>query len=102
MTVICGVDVSSTHLDARDGPAARFANTLDGIAALAAFCTAHAVALVALEATGGYERQPFALLWADGVPCAILNPRSSLLLLQGFFQLCGIKYLPAEPIGGSA
>lgn len=78
MTIICGVDVASAHLDARigrDGPAARFANTPDGIAALAAFCTAHAVTLVALEATGGYEKRPFALLWAAGLPVAILNPR---------------------------
>ncbi len=79
MTIICGVDVSSTHLDARigrDGPAARFSNTPAGIAALAAFCRAHAAALVVMEATGGYERQPFALLWAEGLPCAILNPRA--------------------------
>jgi transposase len=77
--IICGVDVSSIHLDARigpNGPAGRFANTPDGIAALAAFCQAHRVELVALEATGGYERQPFALLWAAGLPCALLNPRS--------------------------
>lgn len=77
--IICGVDVSSTHLDARigrDGSAARFSNTPEGIAVLAAFCQAHRVELVALEATGGYERQPFALLWAAGLPAAILNPRS--------------------------
>jgi len=34
------------------------------------------VELVALEATGGYEKEPFALLWAQGVPVAILNPRA--------------------------
>ena len=31
--------------------------------------------LVVLEATGGYERLPFALLWAEGLPCALANPR---------------------------
>jgi transposase len=77
--VICGVDVSSTSLEAFVGPAGpgrSFANTAEGIAELAAFCRQHAVELVALEATGGYEKQPFALLWALGVPVAILNPRA--------------------------
>lgn len=76
--IICGVDVSSTHLDARlgpDGPAERFANTPDGIARLAAWAQTQAVELVALEATGGYERQAFLLLWEHGLPCAVLNPR---------------------------
>jgi transposase len=79
MTIICGVDVSSTALDARIGPtgaAARFARSPEGIAALAEFCHSHAVTLVAMEATGGYERLPFTLLWTHGVPCAIVNPRA--------------------------
>lgn len=29
-----------------------------------------------MEATGGYERLPFALLWEDGVATAIVNPRA--------------------------
>jgi transposase len=77
--IICGVDVSGATLDARigrDGVAARFAHTAEGIAALAAFCRAHGVGLVAMEATGGYEKMPFGLLWAEGVPAAIVNPRS--------------------------
>lgn len=43
---------------------------------MAVFCRKHGVQLVALEATGGYEKQPFALLWAQGVPVSILNPRA--------------------------
>lgn len=77
--IICGVDVSSETLDARigaQGPHERFASTPEGIEALAAFCTTHGVELVAMEATGGYEKRPFALLWARGIPAAILNPRS--------------------------
>jgi transposase len=74
------VDVSSTSLDARighaDGPWQRFARSGDGIAALAAFCRAHAVDLVVMEATGGYERLPFGLLWAHGIAAAIVNPRA--------------------------
>ena len=77
--IICGVDVSSETLDARigrDGALERFARTSEGIASLAAFCKAHGVTLVAMEATGGYEKLPFSLLWAAGIPVAILNPRS--------------------------
>jgi hypothetical protein len=61
--IICGVDVSSRSLHVRigcDGPDCSFPNTTTGIAALAAFCRQHNVELVALEATGGYEKQPFA------------------------------------------
>lgn len=59
-----------------DGPDSCFPNTAEGIAALAAFCGEHNVQLVAMEATGGYEKQPFAQLWALGLPVAILNPRA--------------------------
>jgi transposase len=79
MTMICGVDVSSEHLDARigrDGAALRVANDAVGIAELATFCTGHRVALLVMEATGGYERLAFTMVWAAGIPCAIVNPRS--------------------------
>jgi transposase len=77
--VICGVDVSSTSLEAfvgSAGPGRSFANSAEGIAELAVFCQEHGVELVALEATGGYEKKPFALLWAQGVRVTILNPRA--------------------------
>lgn len=76
---VCGVDVASDHLDARIGPQGaelRVANTAAGIAELAGFCRAHQVALVVMEATGGYERLAFGLLWADGLACAVVNPRA--------------------------
>jgi transposase len=77
--IVCGVDISSETLHARigaEGPDSVFANTAEGIAALAAFCRTHRVALVAMEATGGYEQLPFALLWEQGLPTALLNPRA--------------------------
>lgn len=77
--IICGVDVSAATLDARigrDGPWQQFARTSQGVAQLASFCKAHQVGLVAMEATGGYERLPFTELWAADVPTAIVNPRS--------------------------
>lgn len=48
----------------------------EGIARLASLCAEHGVELVVMEATGGYEKLPFGLLWAAGVPCAIANARS--------------------------
>ncbi len=76
---ICGVDTSKQHLDARIVPGeafARFANDAAGIARLAAFCAEHKAELVVMEATGGFERLAFTLLWEAGVACAIVNPRS--------------------------
>ena len=77
--LICGVDVSATTLDARigrDGEHRRFAVSAEGLAGLIAFCQAHQVGLVVMEATGGYERQPAGHLWAAGLPTAIVNPRA--------------------------
>jgi transposase len=102
-------------LDARigfEGAAGRFERTAEGIAALADFCRQHAVELVALEATGGYEKLPFMLLWAAGVPSAIVNPRSvrrfaeSMGLLEKTDRIdCGViawyaavkRIVPREP-----
>jgi transposase len=75
----CGVDVSKEWLDAcvePSGAQGRFRNNAAGIADLAAFCREHGVDLVAMEASGGYERTVFLLLWEFGVACAIVNARS--------------------------
>ena len=77
--IICGVDAASQTLQAnigQHGPALQVERTVEGIQQLAAFCKQHGVTLVVLEATGGYEKLPFALLWEAGLPCAILNPRA--------------------------
>lgn len=88
--MICGVDVSSRWLDAsigRTGTPQRFPNTPDGIAHLASFCHQHHVQLVAMEATGGYERQAFALLSEHGLLVAILNPRAVRQFAQSMGRL---------------
>ena len=87
--LICGVDVSAARLDARfgaDGLARSFERSAAGIAALAAWCQEARVDLVAMEATGGYERLPFGHLWAQGIPVAIVNPRS----VRRFAEAMGI------------
>jgi len=84
--IICGVDVASDFLQARigrEGAEGRFSNTKDGIAELAAFCRQHQVELVAMEASGGYEKLPFALLWAQELMVAILNPRAVRHFAEG-------------------
>ena len=76
---ICGVDVSKARLDAWfgcDGTFAKFENSAAGIAGLAGACRQRAVELVAMEATGNFERLPFMLLSEGGIACAIANPRS--------------------------
>jgi len=76
--IICGVDVSSEVLDiriGRDGPRGQYERTPEGIERLASFCKTNRVELVVMEATGGYERLPFVLLWQQGISCAIVNPR---------------------------
>lgn len=77
ISIICGVDVSKDWLDAHvaGGAAMRFANTASGVEELAAFCRGHAVALLVMEASGGYERTAFAGLSAAELPCAIVNAR---------------------------
>src|SRR5271169_2249994 len=77
--MICGVDVSQQSLEARieqGGPGASFPNTQAGIAQLTEFCRTHQVHMVAMEASGGYERLALLLLSAEQIPVAIVNPRA--------------------------
>jgi transposase len=83
------VDIASSSLAARvgqEGDAASFPNNTEGIAALATFCHAHQVELVAMEATGGYEQQAFAQLSEQGLGVAIANPRA----VRQFAQSMGL------------
>ena len=78
-TTLCGIDISKDWLDAHIEPmgaANRFANDAAGIADLAAWCQNHDVELVIMEASGGYERLAFLLLWEMGQPCGMANARS--------------------------
>ena len=84
--IICGVDVSGERLDARvgfDGAELSVERSIKGISRLLAFCRQHGVELVVMEATGGYEKLAFSQLWAEGLACAIVNPRSVRRLAEG-------------------
>ena len=88
--MICGVDVSQKRLDVQveeGGSAGSFDNTAEGIAQLAMFCRHHQVHLVAMEASGGYEKLPFALLTLEGIAVAIVNPRSVRRFAQSMGHL---------------
>ncbi len=88
--IICGVDISSTPLEVRighEGAFGSFPNNGEGIGALASFCQANQVDLVAMEATGGYEQQAFAQLSEQGLPVAILNPRAVRQFAQSMGSL---------------
>lgn len=88
--IICGVDIASSSLQARigpDGAEGSFPNTPDGIALLAGFCRHHGVTLVAMEATGGYERQAFALLAGEELDVVVLNPRAVRQFASGMGRL---------------
>jgi transposase len=79
MKTICGVDVSKASLDVCIEPGVirgSFGNNEAGIAELAAFCRQHRADLLVMEATGGYERKAFLLLWGEGLPCAVTNARN--------------------------
>jgi transposase len=74
--MICGVDVSKDWLDAYVRPVGlfqRFGNDAAGIGALADLCRAQGVELVAMEASGGFERPAFLLLSELGVGCGLIR-----------------------------
>jgi transposase len=90
MKIICGVDVSKARLDACIEPGSirgSFDNDAAGIVELAAFCRQHQAQLVAMEASGGYERKAFLLLWQQGLPCAIANARNVRLYAESMGML---------------
>lgn len=75
--MICGVDISSKVLDVfLNQHFHQFPNTVAGIADLLSLCQQHQVDLVAVEASGGYERRMYRQLWAAGLPVAICNARA--------------------------
>jgi transposase len=74
---VVGIDVSKDWLDAHDhetGEAFRCGRTPGGLDELVARLKAMSVRLVAVEATGGFERVVVASLGAAGLPVVVVNP----------------------------
>lgn len=98
----CGVDVSKHWLDVRVEPGdveGRFRNDASGLSELAAFCRTQGVDLVVMEASGGYERLAFLLLWELGMPCAVVNARSVRHFAQAMGFLEKTDRIDAAMIG---
>jgi len=76
--VYVGLDVAKATVEVASEPAGMsgtFATDDAGLAALQRVCQAQPVALVVLEATGGYEAPVVAALVTAGLPVAVVNPR---------------------------
>lgn len=104
MRIICGVDVSQAWLDAWVTPAAyrRFANSPDGVEALAGFCREHDVELVVMEASGGIEQPAYLALWQQGQPAAVANAGSVRLFARAMGYLEKTDQIDAWVIAGYA
>lgn len=77
--VVVGIDVGKAHLDVgvlgAQLEVERFANEAEGHTALAAMLQPLGVALVVMEATGGYEAALACALQAAGLAVAVINPK---------------------------
>ena len=80
-SVVVGIDVAKAHVDVwvlgAQLEAQRFDNEAEAHSALAAALKRLGVALVVMEATGGYEAALACALQAAGLPVAVVNPRQA-------------------------
>lgn len=78
---VLAIDVAKAHVDVSvlgaSLDAQRFDNEADAHSALAAALKPLGVALVVMEATGGYEAALACALQAAGLPVAVVNPRQA-------------------------
>jgi transposase len=80
-SVVVGIDVAKAHVDVwvlgAKFDAQRFDNEAQAHSALAAALQPLGVALVVMEATGGYEAALACALQAAGLPVAVVNPKQA-------------------------
>ena len=94
--IVVGIDVSKDRLDVAvrpTGDAFGVGRDAEGLEALLARLRALAPALVAVEATGGYETVVAASLAAAGLPAVVVNPAQ----VRAFAQALG-KRAKTDPI----
>jgi transposase len=101
LAVFVGIDVSKDRLDVHLRPSgeafsvARDGDGLDDLSGrLAAFC----VALVVIEATGGFETTVAAALAGAGLPLCVVNPRQIRDFARAMGRLAKTDALDAEAI----
>jgi len=80
-SVVVGIDVAKAHVDVfvlgTKLDVQRLSNDAEGHSALAAALQPLDVALVVMEATGGYEAALACALQVAGLPVAVINPRQA-------------------------
>jgi transposase len=102
-SLYAGIDVSKASLDLALGPQGevrRFVNDSAGHAALGQTLRAQSpgVALVVLEATGGYEFACAAYLQGLGLPVAVVNPRQARDFARAMGHLAKTDRIDAQAL----
>jgi transposase len=105
-SVVVGIDVAKAHLDvaalgAKLGPE-RFDNDAEGHTALLAALQPLGAALVAMEATGGYEAAVACALQAAGVPVAVVNPKQARDFAKSMGRLAKTDRIDAHTLADLA
>lgn len=99
-SVVVGVDVAKAHVDVAvvggELEARRFANEPEGHSALVAALQPLGVALVVMEATGGYEAALACALQAGGLAVAVINPRQARDFARSMGQLAKTDAIDAR------
>jgi transposase len=96
-----GIDVSKDRLDVHlrpSGQAFAVARDGEGLEGLVATLRERGVALVVLEATGGFELTVAAALAGAGLPLAVVNPRQIRDFARAMGRLAKTDALDAEAI----
>jgi transposase len=79
-SIFVGIDVAKESLDLQTYPAAKaqhFDNSLAGIRAIVRYLRRSNIALIVVEATGGYQTAAVAEMAAAGLPVVVINPRQA-------------------------
>jgi len=99
-SVVVGIDVAKAHVDVwvlgAKLEAQRFDNEAEAHSALAAALKPLGVALVVMEATGGYEAALACALQAAGLPVAVVNPRQARDFAKSMGQLAKTDRIDAR------
>lgn len=101
-SVVVGIDVAKAHVDCAvlgaKFAARQFANDIDGHSALAAALQPLGVALVVMEATGGYESAVACALQAAGFAVAVVNPKQARDFAKGMGRLAKTDRIDAQAL----
>ena len=102
-SVVVGIDVAKAHVDVAvlgaKLDAQRFDNEAEAHSALAAALKPLDVALVVMEATGGYEAALACALQAAGLPVAVVNPRQARDFAKSMGRLAKTDRIDAAHAG---